>query len=137
MKTSITIAAPQTTSSGPKCLIGGMVRPMTLRAAVEKLAGLVQVAREEDDHADLSQLRGLERERAQVDCEEGAVDLRTDARNSRGQEQGDGAERDQVPVALEHVVVAQEDDRRGKSAEPDQEHRRLLDGEASRRSGRA
>ena len=29
MKTSISIAAPQTTSSGPKCLSGGIVTPAT------------------------------------------------------------------------------------------------------------
>ena len=36
MKTSITIAAPQTTSSGPKCFSGGIVRPAMRRAATEK-----------------------------------------------------------------------------------------------------
>ena len=32
MKTSSTIAAPQTTSSGPKCFSGGIVRPAIRRA---------------------------------------------------------------------------------------------------------
>ena len=40
----------------------------------EKLASLVQVAREEDDDADLSQLGRLEGEGAEVDRQEGAVD---------------------------------------------------------------
>ena len=31
MKTSISIAAPQTTSSGPKCLSGGIVTPSKRR----------------------------------------------------------------------------------------------------------
>ena len=31
MKTSISIAAPQTTSSGPKCFSGGIVTPRTRR----------------------------------------------------------------------------------------------------------
>ena len=31
MKTSINIAAPQTTSSGPKCLSGGIVTPRMRR----------------------------------------------------------------------------------------------------------
>ena len=35
MKTSITIAAPQTTSSGPKCFSGGIVTPANRRAATE------------------------------------------------------------------------------------------------------
>ena len=32
MKTSITIATPQTTSSGPRCLSGGIVTPEDRRA---------------------------------------------------------------------------------------------------------
>ena len=32
MKTSMNIAAPQTTSTGPKCLSGGIVTPATRRA---------------------------------------------------------------------------------------------------------
>ena len=35
MKTSITIAAPQTTSSGPKCFSGGIVNPAIRRAATD------------------------------------------------------------------------------------------------------
>ena len=38
MKTSITIAAPQTTSSGPKCFSGGIVRPAIRRAATESIS---------------------------------------------------------------------------------------------------
>ena len=33
MKTSMIIVAPQTTSTGPKCLIGGIVTPAMRRAA--------------------------------------------------------------------------------------------------------
>ena len=34
MTISISIAAPQTTSSGPKCLSGGSVMPSTRRAPI-------------------------------------------------------------------------------------------------------
>ena len=44
--------------------------------------------------------------------------------------QRDRAERDQVAVALEDVVVAKEDDRRGERGEAQEEERRLLDGQA-------
>ena len=77
MKTSISIAAPQTTSSGPKCFSGGIVRPSDPpRGDREHLALLGQVAGEEDDDADLRQLGGLEGDRADVDAQVGAVDLR-------------------------------------------------------------
>ena len=62
MKTSISIAAPQTTSSGPKCLSGGIVTPSDPpRRDREQLALLGQVAGQEDDDADLRELGGLER----------------------------------------------------------------------------
>ena len=67
---------------------------------------------------------------AEVDRQEGAVHLRADAGQARRQEQRDRADRDQVAVALEHVVVAKEDDRRGERGEAQEEERRLLDGEA-------
>ncbi len=38
MKTSISIAAPQTTSNGPKCFRGGIVSPSTRRAATESIS---------------------------------------------------------------------------------------------------
>ena len=38
MKTSITIAAPQTTSSGPKCFSGGIVTPSTRRAPTTSMS---------------------------------------------------------------------------------------------------
>ena len=70
MKTSITIAAPQTTSSGPRCLSGGKVMPGKRRAPTTRhLALLAQVAGEEDDDRDLRQLSGLEVDRADVDAE--------------------------------------------------------------------
>ena len=46
-------------------------------------------------------------------------------------------DRDQVAVALEHVVVAQEDDRRAEQRQADDEPGGLVEGEAPRRSGRA
>ena len=65
MKTSSTIAAPQTTSSGPRCLSGGSTIPANFRAPIdEHLPALVQVAGEEDDDADLGQLGRLEGDRA-------------------------------------------------------------------------
>ena len=61
MKTSISIAAPQTTSSGPKCFSGGIVTPEHApRALHEQLARVAQVAREEDDDRDLRELGRLE-----------------------------------------------------------------------------
>ena len=76
MKTSISIAAPQTTSSGPKCFSGGIVSPSDpARGDREHLPLLGQVAGEEDDDADLRQLGRLEGDRADVDAQIGAVDL--------------------------------------------------------------
>ena len=65
MKTSISIAAPQTTSSGPKCLSGGIVMPEeAARALHQHLARVAQVGGEEDDDRDLAELGRLERDRA-------------------------------------------------------------------------
>ena len=81
MKISISIAAPQTTSSGPRCLSGGSVTPSDPAGADDQhLAVLAQVAGEEDDDAELRELGRLEGDRADVDAEVGAVDLRTDHR---------------------------------------------------------
>ncbi len=59
-----------------------------------------------------------------------AVHGRADPGQARRQEQCDRSERDQVAIALEHVVVAKEDDRRGERGEAEEEEGRLLDGQA-------
>ena len=84
MKTSITIAPPHTTSSGPKCFSGGMVTPQeAARALHEHLARVAQVRGEEDDDGDLPELRRLEGDRPELDAEVGAVDLLADAGHAR------------------------------------------------------
>ena len=131
MKTSSTIAAPHTTSSGPRCLSGGSGIPRILCVPCdEHLARVAQVGREEDDDRDLRQLGGLEGDRADADAEVGAVDLLADPRHARQQQEQDARGRDDVAVALEdpHVlaqamIVRREDD------EPDDEPLRLLAGE--------
>ena len=73
MKNNITIAAPQTTSSGPRCLSGGRVRPEEAASADDQdLALLPQVAGQEDDHGELAELGRLEADRAEVDVDVGA-----------------------------------------------------------------
>ena len=64
MKTSSTIAAPQTTSSGPEMLERRQHQPGDVaRPDDEHLPVLVQVAGQEDDDADLRQLGRLEGDR--------------------------------------------------------------------------
>ena len=61
MKTSISIAAPQTTSSGPEVLQRRDRQPQDpARRDREHLALLGQIAGEEDDDAELRQLGRLE-----------------------------------------------------------------------------
>ncbi len=130
MKTSSTIAAPQTTSSGPNCFSGGSVTPPHPAGSYrEQLALLGQVAGEKDDDRDLRQFGRLEVDRAERDAEVCAVDLRADPRQPRRQQQQDPGSGDHVPVALEHVVVAQEDDRRAEQHQSEDEDRRLVEGE--------
>ena len=52
--------------------------------------------------------------------------LRGDERRQQQQDPGGG---DQVAVALEHVVVAQEEDRQAEQDQPEDEDRRLVEGE--------
>ena len=138
MKTSSTIAAPQTTSIGPRCLSGGSVTPAIRRRADDQhLALLAQVAGQEDDDGELAELGRLEGERADVDAEVGAVDLGADPGHARQHQQDQPGGDDHVPVALEHVVVLEEDDRRHEQDQPDDEPVGLVAGEAPRRSGRA
>ena len=78
--------------------------------AHEDVARLAQVAREEDDDPELRELRRLELDRADLDRQERAVHLRADAGQPRHQEQRDARRGDQVAVALEHVVVVDQQD---------------------------
>ena len=127
MNTSMTIAPPQITSSGPRCLSGGsVIAGEAPRALHEHLARVAQVRGEEDDDRDLAELGRLEGDRADADAQVGAVDLLADARHARQQEQQQPGRGDRVAVALEHAEVAQEDDRGGEQHEPDHEPLRLL-----------
>ena len=95
----------------------------------EQLPRVAQVARQEDDDPDLRELRGLEGQRAEVDPEVGAVDLRADARDARQQQEQQAAGGDQIAVALQRPVVAQQQDREREEREPDDEPLRLLAGQ--------
>ena len=96
----------------------------------QNLAVLAQVAGEKDDDRDLGELGRLEGERADLDSEVGAVDLLADPRQPRRQEDEEAADRDGVPVALEHLVVAQELDRQREEDEAEDEPVGLIAGEA-------
>ena len=127
MKTSISIAAPQTTSSGPRCLSGGTVMPEEApRALHEHLPRVAQVRGEEDDDRDLAELGRLEGDRPELDAEVGAVDLLADPGHARQQQQQQRDRGDRVAVALEHAEVAQQQDRRREQDQPDHEPLRLL-----------
>ncbi len=95
----------------------------------QHLAVLAQVAGEEDDDADLRELGWLEGKRADLHPEVGAVDLLTDPRQTRCQQQQQTYPGDRVPVALEHVVLAQEVDRQGEEDEAEHEPVGLVAGE--------
>ena len=94
--------------------------------ADQDVAGLAQVAREEDDDPELGELGRLELDRAELDREERAVHLGADARQAGHHEQGDAGRRDHVAVALQHVVVAHHHDRAAEEEQPDHEPLRLL-----------
>ena len=72
---------------------------------------------------------GWKAERAELDPEVGAVDLLADPRQARRQQQQQADRGDRVPVALEHVVVAQELDRQREEDEAEDEPVRLVAGE--------
>jgi hypothetical protein len=75
----------------------------------EQLLSLGEIRGEEDDEADLRELAGLERERADPDPELRPVYLLTE--RDRQQEQPHAYETQQVLVAGEHPDVANEDER--------------------------
>ena len=79
--------------------------------------------------ADLRELGRLKGERADVDPEVGAVDLGPDSRQARGEKQQQPDDGDRVPIALEHVVVAQEVDRQREQHQTEDEPVRLVAGE--------
>ncbi len=94
--------------------------------AHQDVAHLAQVAREEDDDRELRELGRLELDRADLHRQVGAVHLLADPGQAGHHEQRDAHRRDRVAVALEHVVVAQEDDRGAEEGQPDHEPLRLL-----------
>ena len=170
MNSSISIARPQTSSSGPKCFSDGRSRRIAASDAVktasstvpaafrsstdhqqqhrrgraaeqqhlaahrqrpqpgphQHVPGVAEIARQEDDDRDLGELGRLELDRPDLDRQERAVDLVADARQARHHQQRDPHRGDRVAVALEHVVVAQEDDRGAEGDQPDHEPLRLL-----------
>ena len=95
----------------------------------QQLARVAQVAGQEDDDRDLGELGGLEGQRPEADAEVGAVDLRADPGQARQQQHPDPDRGDGVAVALQHAVVAQQDDRGGEEPQPDDEPLRLLAGQ--------
>jgi hypothetical protein len=96
------------------------------RAHDQYLARVAQVGGDEDDQADLGQLGGLERDRADLDPQVGAVDLGADARHAREHQQPEPDEGDRVAIALEHAVVAYEQDHRHERNQAHDEPLRLL-----------
>ena len=129
-RSSTTIATPQMTSTGPKCLSGGMRDPQDpSRAQHHDLAGVAQVAGQEDDQADLGELGRLEAQAAgHLDPQIGAVDLLADPRQAREHEQQQRHRDDHVAVLLELAVVAEGDDRHREQDQPEHEPLRLLAG---------
>ena len=96
----------------------------------QHLAVLAQVGGEEDDDRDLRELGRLEGDRADLHPQVGAIDLFADPRQARRQQQQDADRGDDVPVALEHVVIAQELDRQREEDEAEDEPVGLVAGEA-------
>ena len=127
MNTSITIAPPQTTSSGPKCLSGGIVTPRMRR---EPCTSSWRVSRRYAARkmtiAILPNSAGWNETGPIADAQVGAVDLLADHRDARQQEQQQAGGRDRVAVALEHAEVAQEHERRREQDQPDDEPLGLL-----------
>ena len=97
------------------------------RAEHHHLASVTQVAGQEDDQADLGELRGLKAQSAgHLDLEVGAVDLLPDPGQARQHEQHQGHHHDHIAVLLELAVVAEGDDRHREQHEPQHEPLGLL-----------
>ena len=100
------------------------------RADDEQLARVAQVAGQEDDQADLGELRRLEDEQARdADPEVGAVGGVADDREARQHHQPQRHGDDHVAVALELAVVAEGDDRDREQDESEHEPLGLLAGQ--------
>ena len=85
----------------------------------EGLPLLAQVAREEEDQADLRELARLELQRADADPQTDAVHALADSRHRREEQQPDGGDAEEVAVRLEDpVVVAEHDERRCSAPTP-------------------
>ena len=94
--------------------------------ARERLALLAQVAREEDDEADLRELARLELDRPEVDPEPRAVDRSPSPGTDGSSSSATAADAEQVAVRLEDAVVVPEPDQRpAEGRDADQHPHRL------------
>ena len=98
---------------------------------------VVQVARQEDDDADLRELGRLEADRPEVDRQVGAVGRAADPGDPRQEQQHDRRDGDHVAVALERAVVAQEHDRGAEEQRARRRTRSPARSPARGRSGRS
>ena len=97
------------------------------RAGHHHLAGVAQVAGQEDDQTDLGELRRLEHEQAgDAHAQVRAVGLVSDAGQPRQDQQAQRHHDDDVAVLLELAVVAKRDDRDPEQDQPEHEPLRLL-----------
>ena len=107
----------------------------------EGVAGLHEVAGEEDGQDDLGDLTGLEGERPQADPDARAVDGAADARQQRQDQQAEADDRRGEGVAPQHAVVAQEEqhargDRHGHGTPRELAQREALGDARAPRRGR-
>ena len=126
MNTSMNIAAPHTTSSGPRCLSCGTVIGPSLRPCTSTCRVSCRYAARKMMIAILPNSAGWKATGPELDAEVGAVDLLADPGHARQQQQQQADERDRVAVALEHAEVAQQQDRRREQDQADDEPLRLL-----------
>src|SRR5207253_719626 len=97
-------------------------RAPVLQAALrEHLALLAEIGGEEDDQRDLSQLAGLEAERAEVHPESRAIHAQADSRQERHEEEPDRAETEEVLVVLQEPVIAAQSEQ-GEREHDDADH---------------
>ena len=112
--------AAQARITGPSTAgFGDADRPDPEGGHSQQLAPLDQVRGEEDGQRDLGELTGLEVDRAEADPDAGAVDVATDHRQQRHEQQEDAADHERVAVALEHPGVPDDEQHGGERGDPD------------------